>query len=102
MYVRPHPRPGLIPLLRIAAHVELISLLVLFGNLLTVHAAGVSSLMGPLHGCAYLFVVIAAVRQAGGVRHEAVLRALVPGVGGLLSVRLLGRSAAAEQTPAPL
>ncbi|MCT2592868.1 DUF3817 domain-containing protein [Streptomyces sp. N2-109] len=86
-----HPRPSQLALLRIAAHVEVISLLMLLGNLLTVHAEGVSSLTGPVHGCAYLFVVIIAVREAGAVRHPAVLRSLVPGVGGLLSVRLLGR-----------
>ncbi|WP_346427680.1 hypothetical protein [Streptomyces sp. AcE210] len=45
--------------LRIAAHVELISLVVMLANLATAHLEPISSLMGPTHGCAYLFVVTA-------------------------------------------
>ncbi|MGK5682646.1 DUF3817 domain-containing protein [Actinoplanes sp. URMC 104] len=75
-------------LLRVAAGIELISLLVLLGNLATVHAAWVATLLGPLHGCAYLVVVgatLAATRRAGPR-----LLAVVPGVGGLLALRRLG------------
>ena len=45
--------------LRIAAHVELISLIILLANLATAHLKPISSLIGPAHGCAYLFVVAA-------------------------------------------
>lgn len=74
--------------LRIAAHVELISLLVMLANIATAHLQAVSSLMGPTHGCAYLFVVIGTWRgkQATG-RTRAT--ALLPGIGGLLAVHRL-------------
>ena len=71
--------------LRAAAVVEASSLLLLVANLLTVHVAGVASLVGPLHGSAYL-VVIATTFLATGAR-PARLKALIPGVGGLLAVR---------------
>ncbi|MFF7575667.1 DUF3817 domain-containing protein [Streptomyces sp. NPDC008061] len=44
--------------LRIAARGELISLIILLTNLATAHLEPVSSLTGPTHGCAYLFVVV--------------------------------------------
>ena len=72
-------------LLRVAARVELVSLLVLLANLATVHARAVATLIGPLHGCAYLLVIgstLAATR-----RGRPRLLALVPGVGGLLAER---------------
>jgi hypothetical protein len=71
--------------LRVAARVELVSLLVLLANLVTVHARAVATLVGPLHGCAYLLVIgstLAATR-----RGRPRLLALVPGVGGLLAER---------------
>jgi hypothetical protein len=74
--------------LRIAACVELASLAVLLINLATVHWPAVSSLIGPTHGCAYLFVVILTAR-----RRQATARmratAVIPGVGGLLVLRQL-------------
>ncbi|MFE6456463.1 hypothetical protein ACFVP0_03205 [Streptomyces cinereoruber] len=42
-----HPRS-----LRVAARAELISLIVMLANVLTVHLEPVSSLAGPTHGCA--------------------------------------------------
>jgi hypothetical protein len=74
--------------LRIAAFVELATLLLLLINLATVHWEPISSLVGPTHGCAYLLVVILTWRQPGaGPRTKAT--ALLPGVGGLLVLRLL-------------
>lgn len=73
-------------LLRIAATVEAASLAVLLINLVTVHLAPVASLLGPIHGAAYLLVIGSALsaRPAGlGAR----LLALVPGIGGLLALR---------------
>ncbi|GGN45750.1 hypothetical protein FHR83_008359 [Actinoplanes campanulatus] len=74
-------------LLRIAATAELGTLLVLFSNLATVHSPVVSSAIGPVHGCSYLFVIVLAIREArsAGTR----LAALVPGIGGLLVLRRL-------------
>ncbi|MCX5387472.1 DUF3817 domain-containing protein [Streptomyces sp. NBC_00083] len=78
------------PHLRIAAHAELISLIVMLTNLFTVHLGPVSSLMGPTHGCAYLFVVITTWRLKQTPAAPKVL-SLIPGVGGLLALRQLDR-----------
>ncbi|GAA2891211.1 hypothetical protein Acy02nite_74650 [Actinoplanes cyaneus] len=72
--------------LRIAAAVELLSLLVLVINLATVHVAPVASLCGPVHGCAYLMIVILTAWHPAADR-TAKLLAWVPGVGGLLATR---------------
>ncbi|RFU39952.1 DUF3817 domain-containing protein [Actinomadura logoneensis] len=82
--------------LRIAAHTELISLIVMLANVFTVHLKPVSSLMGPTHGCAYLFVVIATWRLEDAPTVAKVL-AVVPGAGGLLALR---RLAPADPDPA--
>ncbi|MGP3752290.1 MULTISPECIES: DUF3817 domain-containing protein [unclassified Streptomyces] len=84
--------------LRIAAHAELVSLVVMLANLATVHLGPVSSLMGPTHGCAYLVVVIAAWRHE---RATSAVRALavVPGIGGLLALRRLAPETAAAPSP---
>ncbi|WP_433382172.1 DUF3817 domain-containing protein [Actinoplanes sp. CA-142083] len=74
-------------LLRIAARVELISLLLLLANLATVHLGPVATLVGPLHGCAYLSVIGATL--AATRRGRPRLLALLPGVGGLLAERTL-------------
>jgi hypothetical protein len=74
-------------LLRVAARVELLSLLLLLANLATVHVDQVATLLGPVHGCAYL-VVIGAAWQATR-RGRPRLLAVVPGVGGLLAERVL-------------
>lgn len=76
-----HLRP-----LRIAAHTELISLLILLTNLATVHLRPLSSLMGPVHGCAYLFVILLAWRLPHATPAVRAL-SLIPGVGGLLALR---------------
>jgi uncharacterized protein YhhL (DUF1145 family) len=78
-------------LLRIATGVELVSLIVLLANLATVHWSVVSSLMGPIHGCAYLFVIIATVSEAQATRQTKTL-AFLPGVGGLLALRQLTKA----------
>ena len=74
-------------LLRIAALVELASLILLLTNLATVHWAPVASLLGPVHGSAYLFVIVATVQVTGDLRTR--LTAAVPGIGGLLVLRRL-------------
>ncbi|MFC5063841.1 DUF3817 domain-containing protein [Actinomycetospora atypica] len=79
--------------LRIAATVELVSLVVLLANLATVHAPAVASLMGPVHGCAYLAAIALTVSRAGW-RSRATVLCLVPAIGGLLAIRRLrGRPA---------
>ncbi|WP_406151528.1 hypothetical protein [Streptomyces sp. NBC_01012] len=78
-----HLRP-----LRIAAHVELISLAVMLANLATAHLKPITSLMGPTHGCAYLFVVIATWRLTPTTTTTRAV-AVIPGIGGLLALRRL-------------
>lgn len=72
--------------LRIAAAVELASLLVLVINLATVHVEQVASLCGPVHGCAYLMVLILTAWNPAADR-TAKLLAWIPGIGGLLATR---------------
>ncbi|MFF8784513.1 DUF3817 domain-containing protein [Streptomyces sp. NPDC015125] len=81
--------------LRIAAHAELVSLIVMLANVSTVHLKPISSLMGPTHGCAYLFVVIGTCRCTPAPA-AAKLLAVVPGIGGLLALRQLDRVYAAR------
>ena len=54
-------------LLRAAAPVELISLALLLVNLATVHWQAVASLFGPVHGCAYLFVIGATIHKSRAI-----------------------------------
>ena len=74
-------------LLRIAARVEAGSLFVLLLNLATVHVPWIASLVGPIHGCAYLLVIGATLRTAAGARPRWL--SVVPGIGGLLAERAL-------------
>jgi len=88
-----HLRP-----LRIAAHAELISLVIMLANLATAHLKPISSLMGPTHGCAYLFVIGATWRL-----HQATnttkATAVIPGIGGLLALRRLSRAGTVPPHP---
>jgi hypothetical protein len=79
-------------LLRVAAPIEALSLVVLLVNLATVHVGGVAMVCGPLHGAAYLTIVIATLLETtapAAVRW----RAIVPGVGGYLVLRGLREAA---------
>jgi hypothetical protein len=84
------PSPGL----RTAAGIEAASLGVLLANLLTVHRPELSALLGPVHGCAYLFVILFTALSARDVR----LLAAVPGIGGLLVLRRMAREPAESTT----
>ncbi|MFE4450617.1 DUF3817 domain-containing protein [Streptomyces sp. NPDC056796] len=84
-------------LLRVAAHTELVSLVIMLANLATAHLRPVSSLMGPTHGCAYLFAVVATWRLAPATTTTKAI-AVLPGVGGLLALRRL-RSAGVTDRP---
>ncbi|WP_329171366.1 DUF3817 domain-containing protein [Streptomyces decoyicus] len=79
--------------LRIAAHTELVSLLLMLANLATAHLKPLSSLLGPTHGCAYLCVVLATWRLAHATTATKAT-AVVPGIGGLLALRRLSRATA--------
>ncbi|WP_344685431.1 DUF3817 domain-containing protein [Saccharopolyspora taberi] len=73
--------------LRIASVVELASLVVLLANLFTVHVEEISTLVGPLHGTAYLAVM--AISFLIPASAAARWRTAIPGIGGLLAVRKL-------------
>lgn len=81
--------------LRIAAAVECASLLILLVNLFTAHVQVITSLGGPTHGLAYLFVVVATLRNPVADKQTKAL-SFVPGIGGLLVLRRLSTTAAAQ------
>ncbi|WP_063797977.1 hypothetical protein [Streptomyces sp. 150FB] len=64
---------------------ETVSLVVLVGNRLTMGYAGLASLVGPLHGTAYLATI--AIGFSAGLSRRARWLCVVPGVGGLLALR---------------
>lgn len=74
--------------LRYAALVEAGTLFTLLVNLASVHATTLTSLVGPVHGTAYL-TVIATTFLNSSASVPARVRALIPGVGGLLAIRSL-------------
>lgn len=76
--------------LRASATIELVSLTILLCNMATVNAQSVAALAGPVHGIAWLFGVITTWRDPGRTTGIAVLAA-VPGIGGMLALRALGR-----------
>jgi hypothetical protein len=75
-------------LLRVSTVIELFSLILLLANLATVHWPPIASLLGPVHGCAYLFVIGSTIRVTPDLRTRLI--AVVPAVGGLLVLRRLG------------
>jgi uncharacterized membrane protein YdcZ (DUF606 family) len=77
--------------LNIAAGAELVTLTLLLANLATVHLPAVSSVLGPVHGAAYLLVILLTHndRDAGG---STKLLAWLPAVGGLLVIRRRARA----------
>lgn len=75
-------------LLRAAAMAEPVTLAALFANLATYHWPAVAALLGPLHGCAYLYVAIAVARDPDASPRTRVI-AFVPAIGGLLALRRL-------------
>lgn len=77
-------------LLTRAAQLEFVSLAVLLANLATVHWGPITSAIGPVHGCSYLLVIIAAAMAEQAPR-KTLLTAIIPGIGGLLALRLTRR-----------
>jgi len=77
-------------LLHVLGAIELLTLGGLLGNLALVQDDALAAGLGPVHGIAYVAVVITALLlpAAGG---RARLLALVPGIGGLLVARSVRR-----------
>ena len=71
--------------LRVAAAVEAATVVVLFVNLATVHLPAVASILGPIHGTAYLAGI--ALAWSGGLSRNARLLACIPAVGAWLAAR---------------
>ncbi|MEB3369590.1 DUF3817 domain-containing protein [Saccharopolyspora mangrovi] len=67
--------------LKIAAAAEAVTLALLLLNLVTVHAPELSSLLGPVHGTAYLITIAAALST---ISTRARWLSLIPGIGGVL------------------
>jgi hypothetical protein len=83
------------PLLRgleVLSVLETVSVLVLLGNLLTVHADAVTSALGPVHGALYLAVTVTALLGRGLLLRTR-LHAVVPVVGGVLTLVNVRREA---------
>lgn len=64
---------------------ELISVLVLLGNLATVHDPAVTRILGPLHGALYLTVAVTAM-LGHGLAMRTRMGALVPVLSGPLTM----------------
>ncbi|MDX2395112.1 DUF3817 domain-containing protein [Streptomyces sp. DK15] len=80
-------------LLRVCAPLELVTLAVLAANVGLLHLPAIASTVGPLHGCAYLIVVLTTAREPNADRTAVALSA-VPGVGGVLALRRLAANRA--------
>jgi hypothetical protein len=78
--------------LHVLGTAELTTLALLLLNLVTVHHRTISGILGPVHGLAYTATIIAAVLLGNG-RSQVWLRALVPGIGGLLAARAVSGQA---------
>ncbi|MGW7535361.1 hypothetical protein [Amycolatopsis sp. NPDC054798] len=88
-------------ILEIIGTVELATLVLMLGNVATVHQPEVSRVLGPVHGLAYTVTLIAAVLVMGG-KHRVWLLALIPGIGGLLASRAARAAwAARREEPNP-
>ncbi|MFK8906883.1 hypothetical protein [Streptomyces sp. YS-3] len=86
----PAPRHTRRPL-RASATIELASLTVLLVNIATGNSQQIAALFGPVHGTAWLFGILA-TRRDPHRSTGATLRAVIPGIGGLLALRALERT----------
>lgn len=79
-------------LLTLLAAIEFGTLLVLLANLATVHVPVVATILGPVHGCAYIAAIVTTAVRAGLVSLPTLL-SVIPGVGATLAVATLRRGA---------
>ncbi len=77
--------------------VETVSLVVLLANLATVHVPQVASVLGPVHGFAYLATIATAFLLPVDTRTR--LLTLVPAIGGLLALSRARRSPSDARRP---
>ncbi|XTZ13669.1 hypothetical protein ACQSSU_19345 [Micromonospora echinospora] len=83
-------------ILQFVGAVELVTLVLMLVNIVTVHLPEVTHVLGPVHGLAYTATVITAILVMSGHRRVWLL-ALIPGIGGLLAAR----TASSEQLERP-
>jgi hypothetical protein len=77
--------------------VETVSLVVLLANRATVHVPQVASVLGPVHGFAYLATIATAFLLPVDSRTR--LLTLVPAIGGLLALSRARRSPSSVRRP---
>jgi len=84
--------------LEVLSALELLSVVALFANLLTVHSSGLASALGPIHGALYLSVAVIAL-FGRNVRLRTRLLALVPLLGGAFTIINVRRDASRRTAP---
>ncbi|MFF0494251.1 hypothetical protein ACFYTQ_34975 [Nocardia sp. NPDC004068] len=82
--------------LRLTALAEAVTLAIMLINLATVHVAAVGSALGPLHGTAYVAIIVLTVLLSDRGSRARPL-SFVPGIGGLLALRVLDRPGTTAQ-----
>jgi hypothetical protein len=83
------------PLLRVLgvlSMLELVSVVVLIGNLLTVHDRSLTSALGPVHGALYLGVAVTAL-LGRGLEARTRLLAVIPLLSGPLTMHRVRQEA---------
>lgn len=85
---------GLLRTLAVLSALELVSVLALLANLVTVHDDTVSSVLGPTHGALYLAVAVTAL-LGRGLTARTRIGAVVPLLSGPLTVVNVRREARA-------
>ena len=92
------PSPGVLRTLEVLSILELATLATLLVNLVTVHVLSITAALGPVHGAVYLRVV-AVVLMAHGLLPRTRAMAIIPAVGGVLT--LLNVRAERRRLPHP-
>jgi ABC-2 type transport system ATP-binding protein len=94
--------PGGWPLtvMRVVSALELLSLVVIVTNRLTVHSPAITSSGGPVHGLLYLSTILLALLLP--LRRSAKWLAVIPGIGGVLSLWWAARAPADSGGPSPV
>jgi len=72
--------------LAVLSVLELLSVVLLLGNLATWHVSAVASALGPVHGALYLSVAVTAL-MARDLLRTTRIQALIPVAGGALTLR---------------
>jgi hypothetical protein len=86
---------ALLRALQVLSILELLSVVALLGNLLTVHDATLASALGPVHGALYLSVVMTALFGRGLTARTRVY-AVLPLLGGPLTLVRIPKEAQAR------